>query len=389
MNTSSSLRAFQPRYQKVKRWLEEQLRKNAWKVGEKIPGEAVLARNLEVSAITVRQALNVLAGEGFLRREKGRGTFVLRAWPGDGSSAVLPVEGGVTRQAAFKDMAFGIVLPEGVGLSRRKRRVIEALEQGISRNGGRSVVVQCSLSGGDAVRRQVLQAGGVHAAVFFEHEVVGFGEKVLPELLKSGVPVVAFDYMGSCCVSRVVEDYGWGMRLAVSHLAELGHRRILLAEFEGSREFEWMAARSHAFLDACAQKGLSVGPEDIARVGISAGESESREAGLKIGDRVCKNGSPYTAVIGINDHVALGVLEVVRGRSAPVAVVGFDNVLASGIENLTTLSSPTEGMGVAVVELLRELDDPGRLRQEGMYRQFVLQPQLICRESSRVGVDLL
>jgi GntR family transcriptional regulator len=62
-----------------------------WTPGARIPGETELARRLGVSVITVRQALGQLVQEGFVRREKARGTFV--SWNGPiRQSASLEVE---------------------------------------------------------------------------------------------------------------------------------------------------------------------------------------------------------------------------------------------------------------------------------------------------------
>jgi DNA-binding LacI/PurR family transcriptional regulator/DNA-binding transcriptional regulator YhcF (GntR family) len=389
MDINSSLRAFQPRYQKVKRWLEDQLRRSAWEVGEKIPGEAVLARNLDVSAITVRQALNALAEEGFLRREKGRGTFVAKTWT-DGAPVGRGQSDLIEGADVFKGKAFGILLPEGVEISRRKRRIIEALEQGISNDGGRTVIVQCPLGSGVALRKKVSQLDGFRAFIFFEHEILRFGAKVLPDILKLKVPVVACDYLGSLCISRVVEDHGWGMRLAVEHLASLGHRRILLAEMRQKDAANWIAVRSRAFLEACRDCGLVAGSEDIVMAdGEDAGPLGSMDIGRKIAAQVFESRMSYTAIIGINDHVALGVLDEVGKRSAPVAVVGFDNILESGVANLTTLATPTAGMGAAIIDLLRGLDGRTGLVRDDMYHQIVLRPLLICRESSRAGAGLL
>lgn len=45
-------------------------------VGEALPAEAALARTLDVSRLTLREAVRVLTGRGVLRPVHGRGTFV-------------------------------------------------------------------------------------------------------------------------------------------------------------------------------------------------------------------------------------------------------------------------------------------------------------------------
>jgi DNA-binding FadR family transcriptional regulator len=49
---------------------------NRWQVGDRIPNEATLAELLGVSRGTVREAVRVLAAQGFLETRQGSGTYV-------------------------------------------------------------------------------------------------------------------------------------------------------------------------------------------------------------------------------------------------------------------------------------------------------------------------
>jgi GntR family transcriptional regulator len=61
--------------------IRENILSGKWSAGLQIPGELELARQLGVSAITIRQALGQLAQEGYVRRERAKGTFVNWAGP--------------------------------------------------------------------------------------------------------------------------------------------------------------------------------------------------------------------------------------------------------------------------------------------------------------------
>lgn len=67
-----------PLYQQVKAALLEPIEHGRWQAGHQLPNEATLATSFGVSKITVRQALQELATMGYVRREQGRGTFVLK-----------------------------------------------------------------------------------------------------------------------------------------------------------------------------------------------------------------------------------------------------------------------------------------------------------------------
>lgn len=80
-----------PLYFKVMIEIRENILSGEWAPGAQIPGEMDLARRLGVSVITVRQALGQLVHEGFVTRERARGTFV--SWNGPSRQSVnLEVE---------------------------------------------------------------------------------------------------------------------------------------------------------------------------------------------------------------------------------------------------------------------------------------------------------
>jgi GntR family transcriptional regulator len=71
-----------PKYHQIYLVLREQLQEGRFAQG--LPGELALMRQFGVARVTVRRALQELAGEGLISRERGRGTRALAA-------AVAPV----------------------------------------------------------------------------------------------------------------------------------------------------------------------------------------------------------------------------------------------------------------------------------------------------------
>jgi GntR family transcriptional regulator len=65
-----------PLYHQLKTVLMDSIDSGQWQAGQQLPTEEKLAENFGVSKITVRQALRDLADLGYVRRERGRGTFV-------------------------------------------------------------------------------------------------------------------------------------------------------------------------------------------------------------------------------------------------------------------------------------------------------------------------
>ena len=67
-----------PLYHQLQAVLKAEIESRKWRADEQLPNETKLAERFGVSKITVRQALQKLAEQGYIRREHGRGTFVAR-----------------------------------------------------------------------------------------------------------------------------------------------------------------------------------------------------------------------------------------------------------------------------------------------------------------------
>lgn len=65
-----------PIYMKIHDEIKEKIEKGIWKVGDRLPSERELSQNYQVSRMTLRQAIQTLAEEGFLERKMGSGTYV-------------------------------------------------------------------------------------------------------------------------------------------------------------------------------------------------------------------------------------------------------------------------------------------------------------------------
>lgn len=66
-----------PRYYRIYEELHNQIASGQYPAGQKMPSETELCRIYGVSRGTIREAVKMLMQEGLLKREQGRGTFVL------------------------------------------------------------------------------------------------------------------------------------------------------------------------------------------------------------------------------------------------------------------------------------------------------------------------
>ena len=68
-----------PRYVQLADVLRGRIARGHWRAGERVPTLQQLTREFDVARVTVRQAVDVLAREGLLSAQQGRGTFVTAA----------------------------------------------------------------------------------------------------------------------------------------------------------------------------------------------------------------------------------------------------------------------------------------------------------------------
>jgi GntR family transcriptional regulator len=84
-------------YIQVMRILVDEIGKETWRIGDRIPSEDELSSRYGVSKITIRQALTNLAADGYLMKIQGKGTFVA------GNRPVV----GLTMKTRFTEGLFG------------------------------------------------------------------------------------------------------------------------------------------------------------------------------------------------------------------------------------------------------------------------------------------
>ena len=197
-----------------------------------------------------------------------------------------------------------------------------------------------------------------------------------------GVPVVLVDQRASldpaewCSVG--VDDVHGG-DVAVTHLLQLGHRRIAFAG--NPKVLGQVADRIDGARRALRRAGRD--PDDLIEQPCPLSFAGGREAGRTLLDRDAAHRP--TAVVCANDLAALGLLQEVlhRGLRVPddLAIIGYDDIDFAGTAAvpLTSVRQPREQLGRTAVELLL---GEGRHRPVHEHQQVQFTPELVVRAST-------
>lgn len=174
-------------------------------------------------------------------------------------------------------------------------------------------------------------------------------------------------------VDAVLPDNIGGGRAIAEHVLGLGHRRVAIAT--GSRGLTTIADRLAGVAEAFEAAGLTI-------EGVPVIEAEfTREGGKVAADRILTYHRDVTAVIALNDDMAIGILSVLRTHGIRVpeqlSVSGFDDVAVAGdlAPSLTTVRLPMVEMGELALELA--LKEPA-----SRPRRRVAKHELVARDST-------
>ena len=181
--------------------------------------------------------------------------------------------------------------------------------------------------------------------------ILPYESSYLEVVAAGSLPIVTIDTLYDDPPFPSVDgDSYQGGRMAMRHLAELGHRRV--GFITGDNRLRSARERLAAYQDATAQFDLDRDAELIAEGNFL------QKSGFDAAKRLMALENPPTAIFAANDVSALGAMLALReqGFAVPddVSLVGFDDITLAQQTHppLTTIRQPLRHMGRSATNLL-------------------------------------
>ena len=314
------------KYLIIARELEHQLRLGL-EEGQRLPTEAALCRQYEVSRQTVRSALGVLEEKGLILRRQGSGSYPTQAKSSRQIAVVLADKEEYLAPAALQDM--------------RKA----AAEAGFT--------ISCLETKGSRSREGELLEQLWHqrpAGIILEPitDVLGcFQGQLLAKIQAAGIPLVYLNGRYDLNAPAVLPDDAMGAGLLLAHLSLTGHRRVAaILKSDDSRGPE----RFRCLLGRAEETGIRFHPDNCLWY------SEQERQRLLEGDdwllrrfqesyrRDC------SAVVCFQDEIAYRLQRYLRSLHMPMSLVSFEGSYLAQSASLTTLGFDSATPGTAAVE---------------------------------------
>lgn len=322
-----------PKYQLIIDDIKSYILSGTYKAGEKIPSELALQESYNVSRQTVRKAILELSNEGFLRSERGSGTYVSSQYRSrTGTKTMNKTIGVITTYISdyiFPSIIRGIesrlnednysllLASTNNDISQEKKALEMMLSYGVD-----GLIIE-------PTRSNVYNPNIAYYLSFKEQDVPFTMINAYYEELE--VPFF--------CLDDVQSSY-----LATRELIAKGHTQIgIIAKMDDLQG----KFRMKGFIKALGEAKLRFQQEHVLSFDTSTKSDLSANLAVYLSD----NRDELTALVCYNDEVGLEVVNVCRelGISIPddLSIIGQDNSYIAKNANikLTTLTHPQEQMG--------------------------------------------
>ncbi|MBW5445640.1 GntR family transcriptional regulator [Cohnella sp. CFH 77786] len=348
-----------PRYEQMYLALRERIQNGEYKPGDRIPSEKELMDEFEVSRITSKKALDMLAGEGLILRQPGRGSFVLERKNGAAESVAATDEKS-GRFGRADSTVIGLIM-EDFADSYGKEMLAEmertAQERGVY------LMLRLSFSQSDVEEQaiQMLRAFGVDGFIIYPTRGKHFSPEILKLVIDQFPHVLVDRYLKGTATTAIGTDHTEAARIGTEHLLDLGHRHIGLLATKVTDNAA-VEERIEGFVQAHAERGVLL---DRAHwvTDLLGGADEETPKGPDNVERIRRllSDNPHiTALFALEYDLALSAKEAADqlGRQIPqqISILCFDSPRhSSALYPFTHLLQDERRLGRLAVDSVLDL----------------------------------
>ncbi len=323
------------------------------KIAGKLPGERMLAQELDVSYMTVRKAIMELVSEGILVKQGTKGTFV----------SDKKLTGRLTGNIGF---FLDEEIKEGIS-SPYYSLVFKSLERAVTANGYNLLLFTDFDDLNPVKNTRKIDGAIICCFPRIEDDI---------QAIKKYYPIVLLDnFAADKSIPSITLDNFNSFSESTAYLISLGHKRIGFVS--GLLDSDICRNRLQGYKNALKQAGIPIEKNLVFK------GDYSYESGEAAGKYFANLDTPPTAIICANDSMAIGTMKVIQehGFKIPgdISIIGFDDVLVASkvFPALCTSAAPINEMATKAVEIL--LDEIKGNNSD--YKHIILEAKLIKRAS--------
>ncbi|MFD1175844.1 GntR family transcriptional regulator [Paenibacillus puldeungensis] len=354
-----------PKYQVIIDDIKSNILSGGYSLGEQIPTESALQNMYNVSRHTVRKAILELSNEGFLRSEKGSGTYVSNQYRsksgGHSNKKTIGVITTYISDYIFPSIIRGI---EGRLNEDNYSLLLASTNNDVAQE---KKALQMMLSFGvDGLIIEPTKSNLYNPNIAY---YLSFKEQDVPFIMINAyyeeLDVPFF------CLDDVQSSY-----LATKELISKGHTQIGIISKMDDLQGKY---RMKGYIKALGEAKLRFHPEQV----LSFDTETKQDLCTNLKKFLNDNRDVLTAIVCYNDEVGLEVVNVCRQLHISVpeqlSIIGQDNSYIAKNANikLTTLTHPQEQMGRDAADwIIKKLQGKKDLPNKTYY-----QPELIEGET--------
>lgn len=335
------------------------IEENKVSAGEQLPSENEIADLFNVSRHTVRQALSYLAQEGWIYKERGKGSFFSIKRRNEATKNV----------AVITTYISDYIFPQ----------IISGIEEELRRKGYNLLLFNSNndIENERKCFKNIIKQDIAGLIVEPAQSMINnLYHDNIKKLEDNNIKYIAIN--SNCNEENsayiVVDDEQGGYKLT-SYLLELGHRNIAAIFKSDDLQGE---KRKRGYIKAFNEYGLNINNNIIGEY-----ITDNKEMYIdQFFRKILNLEERPTAIVCYNDEVALRIIDNCRREAIKIpmdlSIVSFDDssLAVSSDVKLTTIRHPKEDMGIRVAKCIIDMIE-GRIDKP----QYTYNAELIVRDS--------